>query len=316
MAGTTLTTLTQDYSDTRKYPATLALVAGIAAVILWSSVPVANKVALSYMDALSAALLRGMMAGLFGLLIAIIARLPLPAALPQWRLLLLSSVTSFIVWPLLLSLGLTHTSVSHTALIAALLPVFTVLLGALVEKRILKKGWWLGAGLALAATFILVSTQHTASSSHEGASLTGDLIVLAGVLSCATGYVSGGRLSSSIGPVSATFWGLAVSLVIILPAFAMLSLTTDWSAIAPAGWYAIGWMALLASTTGYLLWYFAIGFGNTSRIGSLLFAMPVIALIMAAFILEESITLKMIVVCFCIIAGAFIAQKHTKSESI
>ncbi len=62
-----------------------------------------------------------------------------------------SAACSFAVFPLLISLSLARTTTAHVALILAALPVFTGLIGALVERRRPGGAWWAGVAIALSA---------------------------------------------------------------------------------------------------------------------------------------------------------------------
>ena len=169
------------------------------------------------------------------------------------------------------SLGIERTSVGHAALIMALIPIFTVMFGSLIERKAPKLGWWIGASIALLATITLIFFRHKQYTSfNTGASLEGDLIIFTGGILCSIGYVAGGKLSPKIGSKATTFWGLAIALFILIPVFYAISGNTDWTNVATKGWYSIIWMAFISSLAGYALWFFALGQGGVRRIGSIL----------------------------------------------
>ena len=91
--------------------------AGGGAILLWSGTAIANKIAVAYMDPVTAGVLRSMLAGLVAVGIVLAARLPRPGSSAQWGLLLVSGISSFAVWPMLMSLGLGHTTANHTCLL-------------------------------------------------------------------------------------------------------------------------------------------------------------------------------------------------------
>jgi len=303
--------MSQKGKNQQEYPAPYSLMAGILALLIWSSTAIANKIAIAYMDGLSAGVLRSLLAGIFAVVIVFSLKFPFPRSSPDRILLAVSGVFSFSLWPVLMSVGIEHTSVGHAALIMTLIPVFTVLFGAIAESKSLKTGWWFGAVVAVASTAVLIFFKHgLTASSPTTATIKGDIIVLIGGMMCAVGYVAGGRLSSKIGTFATTFWGLSIALIVLCPVFFWISGDTDWANVTSEGWYAIAWMTLLSSLAGYSLWYFALGHGGIGRIGSLLFLMPVITLFLAYLILNEAVTIFMSIVCACIIFGTLYAQKH------
>jgi drug/metabolite transporter (DMT)-like permease len=138
-------------------PIGLAVVlAGSGAILLWSGTAIANKIAVVHMDPMTAGVLRSMLAGLIALSIVLATRLPRPGSRAQWGLLLVSGISSFALWPMLMSLGLGYTTANHTVLIMAVLPALTGLLGSALERRLPSRGWWLGVGIAMAGTVYLI----------------------------------------------------------------------------------------------------------------------------------------------------------------
>ena len=303
-----------DHSTTQNndHPLLSAFFAATTALVFWSGTAIANKIAVGYMDGLTAGILRSMLAGVLALVIASILKFPFPRTLKERALLIVSGVASFAVWPVLLSVGIEQTTAGHAALIMALIPVFTVLIAALVEYRFPRAGWWLGAITALFATAILIINQNSAFQFNDGSSIKGDLIVLAGGIICAAGYVAGGKLSAKIGTAATTFWGLSIALVILVPVFLTISDNTEWLSVTRDAWLAVSWMAFFSSLAGYALWFYALGRGGIGRIGSLQLAMPVITLILATIMLSESLTIFLTAICASIVMGTVVAQKYAR----
>ena len=285
--------------------------AATIALLFWSGTAIANKIAVVYMDGLTAGVLRSMLAGLFAIVFALFLRFPFPQTMSERLLLFASGISSFAIWPVLLSIGIERTTVGHAALIMALIPIFTVLIATLIRRRMPRAGWWVGSVLAILATAILIIGQRTSLQAFsEGSSVMGDLLVLSGGLICAIGYVAGAKLSLKIGTVATTFWGLSVALIVLIPVFISISESTVWFAVANDGWFAIAWMTLFSSLAGYALWFYALGRGGIGRVGSLQLAMPVLTLIMAVVVLSEIVTPFIMVTCLCIVLGTFLAQRY------
>jgi drug/metabolite transporter (DMT)-like permease len=290
-----------------------AVGAAILALTMWSGTAIANKVAVAYMDGLTAGVLRSLLAGGVAAVIAVLLRLPAPRSPRELTLLAVSGVSSFAIWPATISVGIAHTTAGHAALIMAMIPIFTVLFGALADKRLPRGSWWLAAAAALAATVMLMFSRGIRLGRLEdGSSLAGDLTILAGCAICSVGYVSGAQLAPRIGTVATTFWGLAAALIALVPAFAAVSGATAWVDVPLRAWIAIGWMTLLSSLAGYALWFFALGSGGIGRIGSLQLAMPAVTLAAASVVLGEAVSPRMAVLCAAIVVATFFAQQRAR----
>ncbi|MFL2547002.1 MAG: hypothetical protein ACJ0SL_06530 [Candidatus Rariloculaceae bacterium] len=82
--------------------------------------------------------------------------------------------------------------------------------------------------------------------------MTGDLIILAGALAGALGYVTGGKVTPIIGTCATTFWGLAISAGVMLPFAIASSSRTDWSQVTGISWLSLAYLAFLGSFAAYL----------------------------------------------------------------
>ena len=101
------------------------ILVALFAVLVWGASPVGTKFAVAELSPVAVAALRTSLGGLAALPLALALRIPWPRNRTQRRLLLLSSVCGFIVFPLLFSFGLRFTSALHASMILALIPVVT-----------------------------------------------------------------------------------------------------------------------------------------------------------------------------------------------
>ncbi len=299
--------------DTLLSPQAKVVLAGAGAILLWSGTPIANKIAVNHMDPMTAGVLRSMIAGIIGGCIAFFSRLERPKSNRLWFLLIASGIASFAAWPMLMSHGLGATTANHAAVIMAGLPVLTGLLGAAIERKRPRLGWWFGIAIASAGTILLILYRSDGGLVSEKGGLVGDLTILTGTLICALGYVAGARLSPIIGTWATTFWGLASALLVLIPAFIFLAPRTDWSSVGMAGWGAIAYMTILSSLVGYAAWFWALGHGGIARIGAFQLMQPVLTLAFAAWLLGEAITLPLALSAGAILTGTAITQHRASS---
>lgn len=302
--------------DSKKpqHSAPLAIVWGVTglAVLLWGGTPIANKIAILGIDPATIGVLRPVLAGPVAVALALTLRLPFPTGGRDRLLLFISGITNFAIWPTLLSVGIGLTSAAHAGLIIAQIPVFTGLFAALLDRRWPHAYWWLGTTVAVIGTFFLI--MHQGDSTAGEASVVGDLVILAGVQSCAIGYIVGGRLAPVIGTRATTFWGIGIAAVVVLPVVIAIADRTDWSAVAGASWLGVAYLAFLGSFGAYLAWFWAMGHGGITRISTSQLAQPVVTLVLAALILGEAMSLPLIVIAGVIVAGAACAQRPPKAR--
>jgi drug/metabolite transporter (DMT)-like permease len=191
-------------TETRRRGALLALV---AAGVLWGLTVPLSKVALEWLGPGWLTVLR------FGLA----APLLLLAARPRHlRRALTPAVVAagavgFGLVIVLQNLGIERTSVSHAALIVGALPVLVALLAAALRRGTAGPAGWAGHALALAGVAVV------AGGGGAGASLAGDLVVLGSVAISAAFIVAQTRLLAGRDPVAVTAVQLAAGALAALP---------------------------------------------------------------------------------------------------
>ena len=282
--------------------------AAAGAILLWAGTPIAMKLAVASIDPATVGMLRAVLAGPVALTVALTLRLPFPASGRPRLLLIVSGITSFAVWPTLLSFGIGLTTAVHAVLIIAIIPIFTGLIAAIFDRARPHLAWWAGVTIAGAGTVFLIFYRGGGTPDAGAASVAGDLIILAGAVVCALGYVTGAKISPVIGTWATTFWGIAIAATLTAPVVALLAPRTDWVAVTSTGWLSMGYLVFLGSITAYAAWFWALGHGGITRMSSWQLCQPVATFVFAAIMLGEAITLPLLAAGAIVLAGTALAQ--------
>ncbi len=280
--------------------------AALLAVVLWGGSPIATKLAVEALDPLALGALRTLIGAVPAAVILAFGRLAIPRSASGRWLLVVSSLSGFVVFPLLFSLALELTSGSHGGLALALLPITTALIVAIFERRMPRLRWWLGAAVASAGTLLLIDRRFGLSS--PGASLEGDLLVLLSCFVASAGYVAGGRAAREVGAASVTFWGLLLGGLLLLPLIPVLIPSGALTGLSVSAWGALVYLGVLISIVGYLAWYWALAQGDMTRVALIQFLQPGFSLLFAAMVLGEIVTWPLALAGGVIVAGVALAQ--------
>ena len=294
-------------------PPLAVVAAALLAVVLWGGSPIATKLVVADLDPFAIGALRTLIGAVPAAAILAFGRLALPASASGRWLLAVSSVSGFVVFPMLFSLALQLTSGSHGGLALAILPITTALIAAIFERRLPRRRWWLGAAVALAGTLLLVDRRFGLSG--PGASLEGDLLVLLSCLAASAGYVAGGRAAREVGTLSVTFWGLAFGGLMLLPLSPFLVSADALAGLGAGGWAALLYLGLMISIVGYLAWYWALAQGDMTRVALVQFLQPGFSLLFAAVVLGELVTWPLAFAGAVIVAGVAVAQSGRAAAS-
>ncbi len=286
----------------------LILAAAAAALLIWGATPMITRIAVMAIDPTAVGILRTGLAGVIAMPLALALRLPRPGNGREWGLLLVAALGGFVGFPVLFTIGVRHTSASHAALIIAVSPLFTGLIGAAVERRPPRAAWRFGAALAFVGEVALIG--FPSDFGGPDVTLAGDLLVLTGSVGAAAGYVAGARLSERLTTWATTFWGIGLGGLLLLPVAAGVLEPAAWAGAGALGWAAVAYLALFSTILAYVCWYWALRRGGIARIGATQFVQPVIALAFAVMVLGEPLTPLLAVSAAIIVVGVAIAQRR------
>jgi drug/metabolite transporter (DMT)-like permease len=275
-------------------------------IVLFALTPVTTRIAGSQLDGETVGLVRAVGAGLFAIPLIAIFRVPAPADVASWSLVLVSALGSFAGFPLLFSLGAQHTSATHVGLIMASMPLMTGTIALIVERRRPRQLWFIGTLITLGGEALLMTDRGGLGTDVSGA---GDALVLAACILCACGFVAGGRLAKRISPLGATLWAIAVASAVLLPAAAVQFGRVDWADLSSTTYAAVLHITLGASVLAYISWFWALSRGGIARVAALQFAQPIVVLVLAALLLNEPLRASMAGPTLTILAGIALTMR-------
>jgi drug/metabolite transporter (DMT)-like permease len=281
--------------------------AGLA-VVLWGASPVATKLAVTELPPVVVAMLRTVMGGGLALAIVLGTRMPPPATPTQRLLLALSAFCGFIGFPMLFSIGQHRTSAIHGAMILAFLPVMTGIVAMLFERKVPARLFWLGCAVALVGEAVLIGTRQGLAGAKAG--VIGDGLIFLSTTLASLGYVCGAKLQQSGYPSKgATFWGAIIASLALLPFLPLSIGAVEFASVSAASWLAIGYLAVGVTVVGYVLWYWALGQGGIAKVGLFQFFQPVTGVLLAAFLLGESLSGGLFLAAGLILFGVWLALR-------
>jgi drug/metabolite transporter (DMT)-like permease len=204
----------------------------------------------------------------------------------DWGRLALLALVGHLLYQLCFLAGVARTSVANSALIFGCTPIAVAILSSLAGHDRLRWPHWGGAGLSLGGIYVIVGHRAEWSS----ASLVGDALVLGGMLCWSVYSVAAQPLLRRHSPMVVTGWSMAIGTAFYMVLAVGPMITTDWAAISALSWGLMVASSLLAIALAYMIWYTAvqrIGSARTSVYSNLT---PVVAMIVAAIWLGETVS--------------------------
>lgn len=302
-------------SSTIRPRSPLVFAAACFAVILFALVPATTRIAAAQLSGLSIGLVRTVGAGFLSVPLLLILHPRAPRKLKDWCLLLLYAFGNFAGFPILFGVGVQHTSGSHAALIMAAMPLSIGLFGMLLERRLPRWTWFIGAAIAIGGEAILIGMGSLSSSA--AASIGGDAIVFTACTLSAIGILAGARLGSRISPLAATLWAITIASAGLAPWAALRLLATPYAYqdLSAMTWAAVIQITLGAAVTANVSWLWAVSRGGLVRVAPIQFAQPVCALFFAGALLNEHLSPALLLVAAGIVFGTVTACRSARPGS-
>ncbi len=285
----------------------LAAAGLLLTICIWGTTFVATKAVLRQVPPFTLTLLRFLLATAALLPLAGRERRRGPGGPLPWRALALAGLVGGCLFFALQNLGLVHTTASKASLIMAAIPAFTAALSALtLGERI---GWVRAAGVA-ASVLGVATIVGVGPAAWRGGALVGDLLIVATALAWAAYTVLGKGLQARVAPALLSTGTVGLGALFLLPFAGYEALSHPLTMPTPAGWLAIGYLGLVASTLPFLLWNWALRYLDASEAAVYTNLVPLVAVASAVVLLGERLAPLQVAGGALVLVGVWAAGKR------
>lgn len=234
-------------------------------------------------------------------------RLPRPRDLPYFALLGFLGVTLH-HW--LQSNGLLTAQASTSAWIVTTIPIFAALLGWLVLRERLGRTAVLGIALAAAGVLLVVSRGELGTLLHGDFGAPGDTLILLSAPNWAVFTVLSRRSLKDHPAARMMFFVMSLGwLGTFLPLLTGPGFA-DIARLTLRGWGAVLFLGLACTGLGYIFWYDALETLPVSRVTVLQYLQPLVAMVVAIAIGQESFVPITFAGGAVIIAGVWLVNRR------
>jgi drug/metabolite transporter (DMT)-like permease len=221
----------------------------------------------------------------------------------DWVGLAALGIIGHFVYQWLFMSGVARTSVANSSLIFGCTPVTVALLSASLGHERITPAQWAGVALSLAGIYLVVG-----QANQRGASLTGDLLIV-GAMLCWAAYTVGSRpLLERHSPLLVTGFSMVIGSALYAPLGLPALLGLEWAAVSGWAWLLLVYSAVFALVVAYLIWYTAVQRVGNTRTSIYSNVVPLVAIAVAAVVLDEPITARKIAGAAAILAGVVLTR--------
>jgi len=280
------------------------------AVIAWGASFIATKIALQDITPVTIVWLRFTM-GVVILGIAVVLRRQF--TLPdkrEWGYFALLGFLGITFHQWLQSNGLQTSQAGTTAWIVATTPIFMALLGWLILKEGL--GWIKSLGILLAflGVLLVVSEGNLASVSIGRFGAPGDILILISAVNWAVFSALSRRGLKQYPASLMMFYVMALGWFFTSLLFLTTKAPSEIQNLTLNGWAGVAFLGIFCSGLAYIAWYDALKALTTAQTGVFLYIEPLVAVVVAFFILGEAITVASLVGGGIILFGVWLVNRN------
>jgi drug/metabolite transporter (DMT)-like permease len=280
---------------------TLGYLFGFLGVLTFSFTFPFTRIAVRELDPTFVGLGRALIAATLSGGLLFLTRQPLPTQ-RQFTRLAVVALGVVVGFPLFSAWASRFVNASHSAIVNALLPLATAVLGAIVSGDRPSRRFWIAAmiGSATVIAFILLTSGQAIE--------TGDLAMLGAVALASIGYVSGGRMSAQIGSWQTICWANVVAApFLIVPV--LLTMPAQANAISFNAWLAFGYLGVFSMFLGFFAWYRGLAIGGITRVSQVQLIQTFLTITWSWLILSEIITPLMLAAACIVVMCIVIARR-------
>jgi drug/metabolite transporter (DMT)-like permease len=202
--------------------------------------------------------------------------------------------------------GMKFTLPANGALLYATTPAFVLVFSRFVLGESLTLSKVAGVSIAFFGVSIVIFEHGIDFSSDY---FFGNVMILIAVIAWALYAIQGKKLIATYGAFHVSSLTIITGAVLFIPPGVASITWFDVTTISLSNWLGILYLALGTSVISYVLWYYAIGKFDTTKVAVFANAQPILTTILSVIILNQPITSVFVVGGVITIAGVLLTQR-------
>ncbi len=282
----------------------------IAAVVIWGTSFIATKIALDELTPLTIIFLRLILASILLFILALYSQKNFSLDIKNHGgIFILALIAVFHLW--IQVTGMQYTTAANTGWIIGTAPIFMAIVGFVVFKESLSPIRILGILLAFFGLLMLMSKGDF--SSIDLLSNKGDFLILASAFTWSIYSAVNKKISLSYSPLLTVLFLFVMMAVIISPFSINSKSIQSVVSLSPKGWIVIFFLGIFCSGIAYVLWAQALKEMDSVKVGAFLYLEPFVTVFAAWLILNEEITVIMILSGMVISIGVMLVNFNLRN---
>lgn len=279
----------------------------LLSVVFWGTSFVATKVLLNEIEPVTIIALRLLLASVLLLIIAAATKQRFNINLKnQGSIFILACVAVFHLW--IQVTGLNYTTASNTGWIIGTAPIFMALLAIIFFKE--KINLVRGTGILIAMFGLLLLFGKGDITNIDLIRNKGDLLVLGSAFTWGVYSMVNKKITLSYSPLMTILYLFIMMSIIIVPINLNMAVIESVVHLSIIGWLSILFLGLFCSGIAYVIWAYSLRDIESAKVGAFLYFEPLVTVVAAWVLLQESITVLMLLSGIIITFGVILVNKE------
>ncbi|MFK5926658.1 MAG: DMT family transporter [Desulfuromusa sp.] len=280
--------------------------------LFWGGTFIAGRLLAGEVEPFAAAFLRFTIASIVLLIITLRTHKKLPRIQRgQWFPLLLLGLSGVFAYNVFFFRGLQLIEAGRAAVIIANNPIVIAIFAALFFGEKLNLLKIIGIILSVGGAIVVITHGHPTTLLHSGVG-KGDLYIF-GCVICWVIYSLVGRAAMhNLSPLIAVTYSALIGALLLLPAAClegMLNQIADYSLTA---WLSLFYLGLCGTVLGFVWYYQGIQRIGSTRAGQFINFVPISAILLSAWLLDEPLTASLLSGVFLVSSGVYLTNRRVK----
>ena len=279
--------------------------------IFWGGTFIAGRALAGHVAPFSAAFLRFAVASFFLVMLIIFKEGRLPRLKKQqFCYIFLCGTTGVFSYNLFFFKGLELIQAGRASLIIANNPVVIALLSVVLFNERLNSVRVLGIVISVTGAVIAISRGNLAELLSGGLGV-GDFYIMCCVLSWVTYSLIGKHILQDVSPFTAVSYAAVIGTAMLFFPALREGMASDMMNYSAMNWFGIFYLGFFGTVLGFIWYYEGIHKIGAARASLFINFVPISAILLAFFILNEPITISLGIGALLVSSGVYLTNKGT-----
>ena len=282
--------------------------------LFWGGTFIAGRLLVGEVQAFSAAFLRFAIASVVLLIITLRThnKLP-PVQREQWLPLLILGLSGVFAYNVFFFRGLQLIEAGRAAVIIANNPIVIAIFAAILFGEKLNLLKIMGIILSVCGAIVVITRGHPATLLHSGIG-KGDLYIFACVACWVTYSLVGRTAMRSLSPLISVTYSALIGAILLFPAACLEGMLKQMVNYSLTAWLSLIYLGLCGTVLGFVWYYQGIQKIGSTRAGQFINFVPICAILLSAWLLDEPLTASLLSGVFLVSSGVYLTNRRSNPQ--